>query len=116
MPGAFINFFKDQDQLGSSISLNYRGSSGFGTILGGCLSLALSIFVAGFMGLQCFAWAFQSSYSQSFEKTYLQRRSSETYEISAQQFLPSAAIITDPGDGTQSVTINDPRYFSMKWS
>ena len=60
MPNALSGFLKGQDQLGSTINLNYRGSSGFGTICGGCLSLALSIFVAGFIGLQVYAWAFNA--------------------------------------------------------
>ena len=51
MPSAVGNFLKNQDQLGSGISLNYRGESGFGTILGGCLSLSLSLFIASFMML-----------------------------------------------------------------
>ena len=62
MPNVLVSFFKGQDQLGSTINLNYRGGPGFGTILGGCLSLLLSTFVAGFIGLQCFAWAFQTQY------------------------------------------------------
>ena len=48
MPSLIGGFLKGQDQLGSGISLNYRGDSGYGTILGGTLSLILSLFVAAF--------------------------------------------------------------------
>ena len=60
-----VNFLKGQDQMGSGISLNYRGDSGYGTILGGCLSLSLSLFIAAFSLMQAFAWAFEPDYNQT---------------------------------------------------
>ena len=40
----FINFCRNQDQLGSGVSLNYKGKGQYGTILGGCLSFCTTIF------------------------------------------------------------------------
>jgi len=51
-------FLKGQDQLGAGVSLNFKGSSQFGTILGGCLSLLTSIFFAFFVIIQVYAWLF----------------------------------------------------------
>jgi len=59
--------------MGSGISLNYRGDSGFGTILGGCLSLTLSLFVAAFMSLQGISWAFSPAFKQTVSKSYIHR-------------------------------------------
>ena len=49
MPNKIFNFLRGQDQLGSGVSLNYKGSSGFGTILGGALSLFTSLFFLAFI-------------------------------------------------------------------
>ena len=43
MPNAIAGFFKQNDQLSSGVSFNYRGEEGFGTILGGACSLLISI-------------------------------------------------------------------------
>jgi len=63
MPNPISNFLKGQDQLGSGVSFNYRGSSGFGTILGGTLSLITTLFFSTFIFLQLYAWMFQPSFS-----------------------------------------------------
>lgn len=63
MPGSIGNFLKQNDQLGSVVTLNHKGSGGFGTILGGTLSLLLSLFVAAFLSIQGFAWATSPSFS-----------------------------------------------------
>ena len=62
--GKFINLLRGQDQLGSGVSLNYKGSSQFGTITGGCLSVCTTIFFAIFIVVQLYSWLFQPSYNQ----------------------------------------------------
>ena len=57
------NYFKDQDQLGSSVSINFKGKSGFGTMLGGIISLIVTLFVALFVIVQLYAWLFSPSYN-----------------------------------------------------
>ena len=39
-------FLKASDQFGSAISLSHRGNVTYGTILGGCISLLVTIFFA----------------------------------------------------------------------
>ena len=62
--GKFINLLRGQDQLGSGVSLNYKGSSQFGTITSGCLSVCTTIFFAIFIVVQLYSWLFQPSYNQ----------------------------------------------------
>ena len=49
-------FCKSQDQLGSEVKMNYRGTPKFGTILGGCLSLTVYIFLAIYVGYTIYDW------------------------------------------------------------
>ena len=78
------------------ISLNYRGDSGFGTILGGCLSLSLSLFIFTFMTLQGIAWAFTPRFNQQLAHTYLHRDEETIYTIPVQSFLPTIGIYSVP--------------------
>ena len=58
MPNACAGFFKKQDSLGSGVSLNYRGTSAYGTVYGGVCSLIATIFMTIFTATQLWAWAF----------------------------------------------------------
>ena len=81
MPDACAGFFKRQDKLGPGVSLNYRGSSKYGTVFGGVCSLLASWFFTLFIAMQLYAWAFQPSYSQTSSIGYLDRQQNETYQI-----------------------------------
>ena len=50
-------FFKNLDSVGSRVSLNYRGTPDYGTIIGGCLSLTVSIFLVLFLIITVYDWA-----------------------------------------------------------
>ena len=45
----FTGFLKDNDQMGSQVQFNFRGGAGFGTIIGGILSLLISFFFSIFI-------------------------------------------------------------------
>ena len=92
MPNKCTSFFKNNDQLGSGVSLNYRGDSGFGTILGGTLSLIATLFFTMFIGIQLYSWMFQPSYNQSFGVEYLNKREKTVYEIPMTSFLPTVGV------------------------
>ena len=81
------------------MSLNYKGSSGFGTILGGCLSLMVTLFFTLFVGIQLFAWVFKPSFNQTFAVEYLPRKSNSTYTIPIRQFIPSFSVFNDDLNG-----------------
>ena len=44
-----ISFLREQDELGSSVYLHYKGMSGYGTALGGCMSLFINTFAMIFI-------------------------------------------------------------------
>ena len=92
MPNKCISFFKNNDKLGSGVSLNYRGDSGFGTILGGILSLIGTLFFTMFIGIQLYTWMFKPSYSQSFGVKYLNKQEKTVYDIPMTSFLPTMAV------------------------
>ena len=78
--------------MGSGVSLNYKGSSGFGTILGGCLSVIVTLFFTIFVSIQIFAWLFKPSFSQTFAVEYLPRKSNTTFTVPLKEFIPSFSV------------------------
>lgn len=45
-------FFRRQDQLGSTVNLNYKGEAAYGTFVGGCCSTIATLFFAFFTIVQ----------------------------------------------------------------
>ena len=95
-------FFKNQDQVGSGVNLNYRGTPKYGTILGGCLSLSASIFLAIFLGFTIFDWAYYPNYTLQLSAGYLEDSPSKyvppEYEIFTSNFLPTFSIESSSAD------------------
>ena len=112
MPNACAGFLKRQDQLGSGVSLNYRGTSAYGTIYGGVCSLIATLFFTFFTTIQLYAWIFKPQYSQTTSIGYLGREEEKTYEIPVQQFLPTFAIITGYDDEMSEWIYNNPKWFT----
>ena len=79
--------------------MNYRGNSGFGTILGGTLSLITSIFFIAFISVQMYAWIFTPDYGQTFTKNYLQKTSEEVYTVPTSVFLPTISFYSIANNG-----------------
>ena len=112
MPNACAGFLKRQDQLGSGVSLNYRGTSAYGTIYGGVCSLIATLFFTFFTVIQLYAWIFQPSYSQTTSIGYLGREEDKPYEIPVQRFLPTFAIATEIYDESYTLSFNNPDWFT----
>ena len=95
-------FFKNQDRLGSAVNLNYRGTPKYGTILGGCLSLSASIFLATFVIFTVFDWAYNPNYTLQLSAGYLadipSKKYPPEYEIKTSNFLPTFAIESSSAD------------------
>ena len=114
MPNACAGFLKRQDQLGSGVSLNYRGTSAYGTIYGGVCSLIATSFITLFTVIQLYSWIFHPSYSQTISISYLGRKQDEPYKIPVQRFLPTFAIITVVDDESEEgkKDFNNPNWFT----
>ena len=79
--------------------MNYRGEAGFGTIIGGFLSLVFNAFFLLFIFIQLYSWLFQASFNQSLSVTYLDNSEKTIYDIPATSFLPTCAVATFGRDG-----------------
>ena len=67
----FTAFCKNQDQVGSEVKLNYRGTQKFGTILGGCLSLIVFLSLAAFLLYTIIDWHKRPDYNEKGAADYL---------------------------------------------
>ena len=74
------------------MSLYYRGEAGFGTYLGGILSLIATMFFTMFIGMQLYSWMFQPSYNQSISVSYLNKQEKTIYDIPMTSFLPTVRV------------------------
>ena len=94
----FTAFLKNRDQLGSGVSLNYRGTPQFGTLLGGCISLLVSIFFALFVIISLYGWAFEPEYKEEISVSYLDLnkygQNGTDYDIPTSIFLPTFILRT----------------------
>jgi len=67
--------------MGSKVSLNYRGTPDYGTIIGGCLSLSILIFLALFLILTVYDWDKSPTYYQQMEVGYFSEDPQPIYKI-----------------------------------
>ena len=112
--GFCSDFLKGQDGLGSGVTLNYRGSAQFGTMLGGFVSLHTGMFFAIFVIFQMFTWIFDPNYNQQVAVSYL-ARGDDAYVIPISSFLPTFAICDNynaPGVTEETRTFNDPTLWN----
>ena len=63
MPNKCQKFLSSKDELGSGVHLHHKGSDGYGTAVGGCMSLLVNTFSAIFIIGQFYGFFFQPSYS-----------------------------------------------------
>ena len=115
MAGGCIKFLQGQDQLGQNVEFSYKKNAGYGTVLGGCCSLILTIFFAIFIGIQFYAWMFKPSYSESINRGYLPRNSNETYTISTTDFLPTVMIMDSFLEFSDPSNYNNPENWKIGW-
>ena len=93
--------------------MNYKGSSGYGTIMGGCISLVVTTFTFVFIGIQLYALVFEPSYNQNESVDYLSRTSAEVYEVPIRSFIPSFGYFIENDSGERSY--NPREILEIKW-
>ena len=101
--------------MGSGVSLNYQGTPQFGTILGGCLSLFVSIFFALFVCLTIYAWAFEPEYKYHILVDYLDVNSKTAYDVQTSVFLHTFILVSPDDKGNMNV-FNDQTLFQWRYS
>ena len=62
---ACTRYWKEQDQLGSSVNLNYKSKQTYGTVVGGIFSCVKSYFSHCSFSIQFYAWVFVPEYKKS---------------------------------------------------
>ena len=93
------SFFSSYDAFGSWAKFNYRGQSGYGTGLGGCCSLFVSLITALFIGSQSITFFTEANYTQSTEVTYLRNGAGDGgYKLKQVDFIPAFTIYTNQND------------------
>lgn len=122
---SIVNFFRQQDQLGSSVTLHYKQQREFGTVLGGCCSVLVNLFFALFICSQLYAWILKPSFDQTFSLSYIPQDANEYYTVKLDEFLPIFTVGTldvefsisrESGlDFRLKKYINDPEMFDFKF-
>ena len=64
MGGTCKNYFREKDELGRPIQLNYKKRATFGTTVGGFFSCVTTVFITTFVCVQIYAWMFEPAYNQ----------------------------------------------------
>ena len=100
MKESCTRFFREQDQLGADIHMNYRGSPTFGTCVGGFFSMLATVIFTIFTFVQAYSWLFTPSYNQSADLTYIQQSEKDAYTIPTTLFLPTVAFLRIRDDFT----------------
>ena len=77
-------FLKRRDALGQSVQIHHKGSSVYGTEIGGCCYLTVSFFFTMLVVTQLYSWAFFPDYTQSQNVLYMTENDMEEYEISTE--------------------------------
>ena len=90
-----VSFLRGQDELGSSVYLHYKGMSGYGTALGGCMSLIVNTFAMIFILGQFYGFLFRPSYNQTIATSYISKNDAEVYTVPLKTFLPVFAILSN---------------------
>ena len=114
MTNHFSAFFKRNDKLSSGVTLNHRGRAGFGTMLGGCLSMLTWLIFLVFTGLQLYLWWFKPDYAATHKTSYLPKLNPEIYTIETTEYMPTIMVMS-LNHATGTVTYNDPLLGSYDW-
>ena len=111
MANACERFLKARDKLGYPVYLHYKGGKGFGTVLGGCCSIMVMTFFTLFIMFQIVAFFIEADYSSETRYGYLPLKSTESYNITTKDFLPSVQIIGPDFDSPTNIDDN----WSIYW-
>ena len=112
-------YFAGWDEFGQSAKFNYRGESGYGTGLGGCCSLFVTILTALFISIQLIGM-FNPSYNSVMTTTYL---GSEIgidpdhvpgYDIQTGDLVPTFMTITNNGE--DPIEYNSETFFKFQFN
>lgn len=71
MKGGLSGFFQRNDRLGTGISLNYNGTSEYGTVLGGCCTMFVWAIFLLFTTIQVFEWVLNANWSSNTTVSYI---------------------------------------------
>ena len=83
---------KSKDALGNHMTLHYKEQRGFGTVLGGCCSIFVSLMVAFIVFMQFWAFFFKPSFQENLEVEYTKRGENSIQDIPLIDFMPTFAV------------------------
>ena len=92
MPNKCVAYGQQSDKLGQPFNIPYKGSSSFGTALGGYVSLVASIFIWGVSILEIYKCFYSPSTILYQSWTQLEVPNESTYSISTVEGFPSFQI------------------------
>ena len=113
MPTGIESWFIGQDRLGPTTALTYKSNRKHGTIIGGCCSLMIVIFIWLYIIAQVFTLIYSPYYSNWIEVDYINPNTMERYDIGLDQALPM--IMTAHRSADKVETFNDEELFEIQF-
>ena len=100
---SLASYLRKGDKFGHYATFNYRKEPGFGTIIGGLCSKLIGIFMVVVLLTQLGAILYKPRWNQIYNVRYVNTengRSTEFYNITGGQFVPTYTIATAEGEST----------------
>lgn len=88
-------FLRNNDTLGSTPMMTYKSNTVFGTSLGGCCSMLVSISMGLYVCIILIGFFASPDYSLQTQELYQPLVDPETYSISATEIIPAVSVLTN---------------------
>ena len=114
MANACTSFLRKHDSLGLGVRLHHKSNATFGTVAGGCASIAVNTFTFIFILFQLYALCFYPDFDSTQATSYLSNANPAIYSVQTSDFMPSFGVFTQPDDKSEPL-INDETLVKWSW-
>ena len=108
-----LDFLKDQDQLGATPQMTYKGNAQYQTVVGGCCSCFASFIVTAYIFITIFSFVADKSYNQTTTVGFNPLENPDPQLLDSKDLIPAFQVRTENLSGTKITSLNDASYFDM---
>ena len=108
-----LDFLKDQDQLGATPQMTFKGSAHYQTVVGGCCSCFASFIVTTYIFITIFSFVADKSYNQTTSVGFHSLFKPDPQLLDSKDLIAAFQVRTENLSGTKITSLNDASYFDM---